>query len=82
MSGRRRISGCVHGGVGMQHRCGKDGEQPWVKTDGGMRGGAKADGVALDNIGYGAVATRGMKRDAETAPGSATSDTSATFSGA
>ncbi|KAE8803576.1 hypothetical protein D1007_20527 [Hordeum vulgare] len=66
----------------MQHQRSKADEEPSVRTDGGMRGGAKADGVAMGNIHFGALATCGMTRGVETTLSSATSGTSATSSGA
>ncbi|KAE8818379.1 hypothetical protein D1007_03822 [Hordeum vulgare] len=61
----------------MQHQCGKAGEQPWVKTDGGMCGDAKTNVGVLGSVRYGALATHGMTRGAKTAPSGATNGTSA-----
>ncbi|XBJ23553.1 hypothetical protein VPH35_001667 [Triticum aestivum] len=46
-----------------------------------MHGGAKADGSALGGILYGALATHGVWRGAEIAPGNATSGMLTTSSG-
>ncbi|KAE8799770.1 hypothetical protein D1007_24865 [Hordeum vulgare] len=65
----------------MQHRCGKAGEKPRVKTDSGIRGGTKANGSTLSGVHCGVLATRAISRNAVSTRGSVTSGMLVSFSG-